>query len=157
MVARLGLISDTHMPERCAALPASLFDVLQGVDLLLHTGDVGELWVDDRPANNTYERRSMEALGINFTISTGTEDAFEKLGVDRYDLAISDMARPPDDRAGYTLLEAMRQRGIDIPVMFYAGSGSPEHRAEARRRGAISSTNSPQELFQLVTSTLLGR
>jgi putative phosphoesterase len=48
VVARVGLISDTHMPERCAAFPPSLFDVLQGVDLLLHAGDVGELWVLER-------------------------------------------------------------------------------------------------------------
>jgi len=47
VAARVGLISDTHMPERCAAFPASLFDVLRGVDLLLHAGDVGELWVLD--------------------------------------------------------------------------------------------------------------
>src|SRR5262245_50582690 len=50
VAARIGLISDTHMPERCVALPPSLFDVLQGVDLLLHAGDVGELWVLDRLA-----------------------------------------------------------------------------------------------------------
>jgi hypothetical protein len=48
VVARVGLISDTHMPERCAALPASVFDVLRDVDLLLHAGDLGELWVLDR-------------------------------------------------------------------------------------------------------------
>jgi len=48
VVARVGLISDTHMPERCAAFPASVFDVLRGVDLLLHAGDLGELWVLDR-------------------------------------------------------------------------------------------------------------
>jgi putative phosphoesterase len=36
------------MPERCAALPASLSRVLGGVDLLLHAGDLGELWVLDR-------------------------------------------------------------------------------------------------------------
>ncbi|MGI8858117.1 MAG: metallophosphoesterase family protein [Thermomicrobiales bacterium] len=44
---RIGLISDTHMPARCAALPQVLFDALRGVDLLLHAGDVGELWVLD--------------------------------------------------------------------------------------------------------------
>src|SRR5215207_3488799 len=33
------------------------------------------LWVDDRPENNIYERRSLEALGIGFTLSTSTEDA----------------------------------------------------------------------------------
>ena len=45
--ACLGLLSDTHMPDRLAALPAALFDVLAGVDLLLHAGDVGELAVLD--------------------------------------------------------------------------------------------------------------
>ena len=45
VVARIGLISDTHMPQRCAAFPAAVFDVLVGVDLILHAGDVGERWV----------------------------------------------------------------------------------------------------------------
>jgi len=48
VVARVGLISDTHMPERCVAFPTSVFDALRGVDVLLHAGDVGELWVLDR-------------------------------------------------------------------------------------------------------------
>jgi len=50
VAARIGLVSDTHMPDRCTALPPALFDVLQGVDLLLHAGDVGELWVLDQLA-----------------------------------------------------------------------------------------------------------
>lgn len=48
VIARIGLISDTHMPARCAELPAAVFDVLRGVDVVLHAGDVGELWVLDR-------------------------------------------------------------------------------------------------------------
>jgi putative phosphoesterase len=48
VVARIGLISDTHMPERCAAFPASIFDVFRDVDLILHAGDLGELWVLER-------------------------------------------------------------------------------------------------------------
>ena len=48
VAARIGLISDTHMPARCAALPSAIFDVLRGVDVVLHAGDVGELWVLDR-------------------------------------------------------------------------------------------------------------
>jgi uncharacterized protein len=48
VAARIGLVSDTHMPERCLALPPALFEALGGVDLLLHAGDVGELWVLDR-------------------------------------------------------------------------------------------------------------
>ncbi len=48
VAARIGVVSDTHMPDRCAALPTALFDTLKGVDLLLHAGDVGELWVLDQ-------------------------------------------------------------------------------------------------------------
>lgn len=48
IAATIGLISDTHMPQRCEALPASLFEVFSGVDLILHAGDVGELWVLDQ-------------------------------------------------------------------------------------------------------------
>ena len=47
IAACIGLISDTHMPQRCAALPASVFDLLQDVDVILHAGDVGKLWVLD--------------------------------------------------------------------------------------------------------------
>ena len=43
VAARIGLVSDTHMPERCPALPPALFEALRGVDLLLHAGDVSEL------------------------------------------------------------------------------------------------------------------
>ena len=36
------------MPARCAEMPAVVFALLRGVDVLLHAGDVGELWVLDR-------------------------------------------------------------------------------------------------------------
>jgi putative phosphoesterase len=45
---RIGLVADTHMPKRCDGWPPALFDVLRGVDLVLHAGDVGELWVLDQ-------------------------------------------------------------------------------------------------------------
>lgn len=46
--ACVGLISDTHMPFRRRALPPEVFDIFAGVDLILHAGDVGELWVLDQ-------------------------------------------------------------------------------------------------------------
>lgn len=47
VVARLGLIADTHLPDRLAFLPPAVFEALAGVDLILHAGDVGELRVLD--------------------------------------------------------------------------------------------------------------
>lgn len=37
---RIGLISDTHIPEACEHLPAAVFRALDGVDLVMHAGDV---------------------------------------------------------------------------------------------------------------------
>jgi len=112
------------------------------------------LWVDDRPENNVYERRALEALGMRFTLSTSTEDALYKTELSSYDAIISDMGRPPDPRAGYTLLDALRKQGDRTPFIIYAGSNKPEHKAEAREHGALGSTNRPQELFQLVLSAI---
>ncbi|MBO0703304.1 MAG: YfcE family phosphodiesterase [Candidatus Dormibacteraeota bacterium] len=38
---RLGVVADTHCPEFLDRLPPSLPRALQGVDLILHAGDVG--------------------------------------------------------------------------------------------------------------------
>ncbi len=37
---RIGLVSDTHIPEAEKALPTEVLDALQGVDLILHAGDI---------------------------------------------------------------------------------------------------------------------
>jgi CheY-like chemotaxis protein len=114
------------------------------------------LWVDDRPENNNYERQALEALGINFVISTSTDDAITKLQKQKFDVVISDMGRPPDQRAGYTLLDQMRKSKDETPFVIYASSRAPEHVAEARAHGAIGCTNRPNELFEYVV-TALGR
>jgi CheY-like chemotaxis protein len=112
------------------------------------------LWVDDRPDNNRYERQSLEALGVDFSLSTSTEDALAQLSHRRFDLVLSDMGRPPDPHAGYTLLDDMRRRGDQTPFVIYASSRAAEHVAEARRHGAVGCTNSPTELIELVTQVL---
>jgi putative phosphoesterase len=45
---RIGLISDTHMPRRWKTLPLIVSDVFGTCDIILHAGDVGELWVLDQ-------------------------------------------------------------------------------------------------------------
>lgn len=44
-VARIGVISDTHIPERADNIPEEIFKVFKGVDLILHAGDLTELSV----------------------------------------------------------------------------------------------------------------
>ncbi len=47
VIASIGLISDTHAPQRLMALPTAVSKIFAGVDLVLHAGDVGKLWVLD--------------------------------------------------------------------------------------------------------------
>ncbi|GIM47139.1 phosphoesterase [Collibacillus ludicampi] len=48
---RIGVISDTHIPRRSRSLPSIIFEQFQGVDLIIHTGDlVDEVVLDDLSA-----------------------------------------------------------------------------------------------------------
>ncbi len=114
------------------------------------------LWVDDHPGNNRFERQALEALNIQVDATTSTESALEMLPGPPYDLIISDMSRPPDPRAGYTLLDALANKGSRTPVVFYTGHQTSEQAAQARSRGAAGSTDSPQELVAIVTRILGG-
>lgn len=40
MPTRIGVVADTHCPEFLDRLPDRLFEVLRGVDLVIHAGDV---------------------------------------------------------------------------------------------------------------------
>lgn len=113
------------------------------------------LWVDDRPDNNIHERTQLMASGAHFMLTETTNGALNLLERFSFAAVISDMGRREGTREGYVLLDAMRARGDETPVFFYAGSNSAPHRAEALRRGAQGSTNQPHDLFALVRSVLL--
>ncbi|GLV57515.1 response regulator [Dictyobacter sp. S3.2.2.5] len=144
-------ITDTDIAREVASLinqivtPQTLHKI-QGAKIL---------WVDDRPSNNYYEREALSALDIRFVLSNSTEDALEKLGKENFNLIISDMGRPPDAHAGYTLLEKVQKLNRDIPYIIYArGGNSPEYQKEARRKGALASVSGPERLFEKVINAL---
>jgi CheY-like chemotaxis protein len=112
------------------------------------------LWVDDRPDNNIIERHSMAAYNIEFVLAQSTGQALAEMKKQQFDAIISDMGRPPDSRAGYTLLEAVRGSGDQTPYFIYAGSKDPAHGREARSRGAQGTTNMGDELLQMLLQAL---
>lgn len=125
----------------------------QGVEALGRPPQI--LWVDDRPSNNRYEAAALTSLGMHVQLSTSTDDALGKIATHgRFDVIISDMGRPPDPQAGYTLLDTLRRGGDSTPFVIYAASRSPEHFDAAVRRGAAGCTNQPDELIELVSNAL---
>jgi CheY-like chemotaxis protein len=105
------------------------------------------LWVDDDAASVALEIQGFETLGARVQQRLNTNDALKSLEASTPDLIISDMGRHPDDRAGYTLLKAIRERGLSVPVLIYSGSRKPEHVREALANGAQGATNDPEELL----------
>lgn len=104
------------------------------------------LWVDDIPSNNFRERRILEGMGISITISTATDDALGKLVRHQYAAIISDMSRPDDKLAGYTLLEHAHKIDINTPFILYTGSARPEHVAEAKHGARLDRQARPVAL-----------
>jgi len=115
------------------------------------------LWVDDRPSNNRYERKTLEDLGARVHLAIDTSDAMLIVEEYPFDFVISDMGRPSSSHAGYELLKELIRRNMKAPFFIYAGSRAPRYVAEARRLGALGCTNNPYELLEVVLTSLLAR
>lgn len=112
------------------------------------------LWIDDSPENNRLEEPALRELGVEIRVCLQTEEALLQLSREEFDLVISDLGRPGDRRAGYTLIDEMRKRGYNIPVVIYTARASEAEKEEAVIHGALGRTASPGELIELVARAL---
>lgn len=112
------------------------------------------LWVDDEPQNQEYERKALDAIGINFVLAKNTQEAASLLASQRFNVVITDFKRADDPQGSYTLLDEVKKLPNPPPVIIYTGSTSPELEAQARQHGAYAQTNMPQKLFSLVVDAV---
>ena len=112
------------------------------------------LWVDDNPDNNILERHAMETYNIRFELARSTGEALAKLDNAKFDAVISDMGRPQDHQAGYTLLDDLRNKGNMTPYFIYSASNSPGRLQQALRHKAQGTTNQSDELTAMVLAYL---
>ena len=118
------------------------------------------LWVDDRPANNEFERKLLRPHGIVFDSVVSTAEAIEQLVNESYDLVITDLGRQgSSDRsasAGAAFLDQPVIRDGGPPVIVYAGTWALAQRADLVRRGAIDVMANRDALIESVLA-ILGR
>lgn len=108
------------------------------------------LWVDDNSDFIDLERKTLEAAGVGTVWVSSTIRALEVLCGNSFGVVITDMARAEGEREGYVLLDAMRNRGDQTPLIVYSGSRRPDHVAQVLDHGGQGATNDPAELFGLV-------
>ena len=93
------------------------------------------LVVDDVPAmadQYAYDRRRLG--GHETLVARGGDEALDLLGREPVDAVILDLEMPGTD--GFAVLRAMRERGLDLPVIVYTGTGSYDRCVQALRLGA---------------------
>ncbi len=155
-VASLTVAKQTKNHDRTIAATIDIDDVVRSVRSAANFIREGApsptiLWVDDNPSNNVYERSAFESFGIKIVLSENTSQALKILSEREFDAIISDMGRREGQREGYVLLDALRAKGDETPLFFYASSSAPEHRRETAAHGGQGCTNDGEELFVMVT------
>ncbi|MCA6118136.1 response regulator [Bradyrhizobium sp. WSM 1738] len=112
------------------------------------------LWVDDNPDNNVFETEALQALGIEVEFVTTTSEAMRKLQKNDYDVVISDMTRFEDEKAGYSLLNRLRDFRPGTPFILYSSTNTPDQERAIVSQGAYGSTSRASELVELVVSAI---
>jgi len=114
------------------------------------------LWADDKPDNNRWERRALESYGIRFELAPDTDAAMRAVAEKGpFAAIISDMGRPGDPQAGYTLLERLRQAGVATPYFVYTTVGMAATLApSAVQAGAHGVTGNPDALVEMVVAAV---
>ncbi len=113
------------------------------------------LVVDDEPNVRLHYRAALETESYDVFEASGAAVALQELGKSPIDLAILDLRMPEMD--GLELLERMRARGFETPVVIITAYGDIPHAVRAMKLGAIdflAKPLTPVELRNVVSEVL---
>lgn len=94
------------------------------------------LVVDDSPIDRRLASKLLEKAGIETRLAENGHEALAALEKERADLVVTDLQMPEMD--GLTLVETIRSRYSDIPVILMTAHGSEDLAVRALQRGAAS-------------------
>jgi DNA-binding NtrC family response regulator len=78
------------------------------------------------------------------TAASTASEALQHLDVETYDVVLTDLTMP--ELSGIDLLQLIRARGMDIPVVFISGRGSETYTEELIKLGAFGYVTKPFNL-----------
>jgi DNA-binding NtrC family response regulator len=107
------------------------------------------LIVDDVPAmaeQYAYDLRRL--AGIDTRVALSGDDALDFVSAESVDCMILDLEMPGKD--GFAVLRALKERGIDVPVIVYTGTGSYDRCVQAVRLGAYGFIDKAEPIERVV-------
>lgn len=106
------------------------------------------LLVDDDPRLRDTLRRGLEHAGHEAVAAASADEAEAALSVQHFDLLLLDVMMPGRD--GWELLEALRARGVDVPVIFLTARDAVEERVRGLSAGADDYLTKPFSVGELL-------
>jgi DNA-binding NtrC family response regulator len=107
------------------------------------------LVVDDVPAMAEQYAYDLRRVGkYDVIVAAGGDEALDVLGREPIDCVVLDLEMPGTD--GFEVLRRLRQRGIDVPVIVYTGTGSYDRCVQAVRLGAYGFIDKTEPIERLV-------
>jgi len=107
------------------------------------------LVVDDVPAMAEQYAYDLRRVGkYDVVVAAGGDEALDVLGREPIDCVVLDLEMPGTD--GFEVLRRLRQRGIDVPVIVYTGTGSYDRCVQAVRLGAYGFIDKAEPIERLV-------
>ncbi|MDZ7762733.1 MAG: sigma-54 dependent transcriptional regulator [Desulfovermiculus sp.] len=99
------------------------------------------LVVDDEKRMRHLLAMMLEGNGYQVYQAEDGQEALERLHQDTYDLVIADIKMPRLD--GHGLLKQMKDKGIDLPMVFITAFASVESAVEAMQQGVVDYISKP--------------
>lgn len=106
--------------------------------------------VDDDPRCLSALERSLRNIGLEVRAHASASDFLDSFDPDRPGCLVSDLRMP--GMGGMALQQALRERGLRIPVIFVTGHGSTAAVVAAFRNGAVDFLEKPVSEKQLLES-----
>ena len=105
------------------------------------------LIVDDEPVQVRSIGRALRSRGYEVESASNGAEAASKLSPDNFDVVLSDIAMPSMD--GIALLQVVRERNLDIPVVLVTGEPTVSTAVKALEYGAFHYLTKPLEIPDL--------
>jgi len=106
------------------------------------------LFVEDDPRAREYIQKGLEENGFVADTAADGEGGLERALAEAYDLVILDVMLPGRD--GLSVLQAMREQGVDTPVLFLSARGEASDRIRGLNLGADDYLSKPFAFAELL-------
>ncbi|MBN1912850.1 MAG: metallophosphoesterase [Candidatus Omnitrophica bacterium] len=126
---RIGVISDTHIPERAKDIPAQVLDEFKKVDMVIHVGDL----IDSRVLD-VLKKTCKEVIAVRGNMDIDqSEDALpdkKVLNISGFKIGVVHGHGHPDKLIG-TVTEIFKDQKLDMIIFGHS------HRALCQQKGKV--------------------